>query len=68
MNLAQLAASSKLDASYFTKKQIKYCAKLIEILITQPQGLFRMDDFEKGIISSKFVSLSILPILATIFI
>ena len=29
--------SLKLTASYFTKKQIKYCAKLIEILITQPQ-------------------------------
>ena len=33
---AQLAASFKLAASYFTKKQIKFCYKSFKILNTQP--------------------------------
>ena len=37
LNLAQLAASLKLAASYLTKKQIKFWTNLVRILITQPQ-------------------------------
>ena len=36
LNLAQLAASLKLAASYLTKKQIKFWTNLVRILITQP--------------------------------